>query len=105
MPPSTSPLAYRDIQACMDRALGNNKGIKIACSDFSEAHSLRQRFYTARKIDRELNCKIFTPDHPNYARSIYDSLIVYPADDNGSPCLIIEVSTEDKLNSRVEDLE
>lgn len=105
MPPSNSPLAHADIQAVMDRALSNGRGCRVACSSVGEAYSLRQRFYTLRKGDRENSQKIFEPEDPRYGRSVYDSLIVYPAqDEEGGVLCVIEVSSAARLEERVEDL-
>ena len=105
MPPSRSPLAHADIQAIMDRALGNGKGCNILCRDVGEANSLRQRFYTCRIIDREKNAKIFPPEDPRWGRSVYDALTIYPSlNDRGEVCCTIEVSSAERLEERVEDL-
>lgn len=102
---SMSPLAHADVRAVMDRALSNGRGVKIACVDIGEANSLRQRIYTMRKIDREANTKTYPEDDPRFGRSPYDALVVYPAlDADDSTCLVIEVSTAERLNERVEDL-
>lgn len=111
MPPSSSTLAHADIQAVMDRALSNGRGCRIGCANIGEAYGLRQRFYTLRKQDREANKKIFEPEDPRWGRSVYDSLIIYPAGGdvgNGDPpnsiYCVIEVSSAERLEERVEDI-
>lgn len=109
MPVSSSPLAHRDIQAIMDRALSNGRGCRIQIANPGEGYSLRQRFYTMRLGDRAANCKVFDPEDPRYGRSVYDALTVYIASGNDedppeSLYLMLEVSTEERLAARVEDL-
>ena len=109
MPISQSPLAHSDIQAVMDRALANGRGCRILCNDYGGAHGLRQRFYTVRKLDRKRNKEIYPIEDPRHYQSIYDSLIVYPAgpgedDPPDAFYCVIEVSSADRLNDRVEDI-
>lgn len=93
----------------MDRALENNRGCRVAIRDIGEGYSLRQRFYTLRKNDRARNEQIFESDDPRFGRSIYDALTIYVAGPNeedppDSLYCVIEVSSEDRLMERVEDL-
>ena len=109
MPPTNSTLAHADIQAVMDRALANGRGCRVRCKDLGEAYSMRQRFYTARKLDREHNKRIYLPEDPRHRQSVYDALIVYPAaanedDPSDSIWCVIETSTPNRLDERVEDL-
>lgn len=109
MPVSTSPLAHKDIQAIMDRALSNGRGCRVSIDSPGQGYSLRQRFYTMRLLDREANTKLFEPDDPRFGRSVYDALTVYIAAGNDedppdSLYLMIEVSSEERYQSRVEDL-
>lgn len=105
MPASTSILAHKDIQAALDRALANGRGVRIACPNgIGEAYNLRQRCYTLRQLDRRENAKIYPEDDPLYNRSVYDSLTITPAQANGTVYLVIEVSTPERLESRMEDL-
>ena len=109
MPPSANPLAHSDIRAVMDRALENNRGCRVAVRDIGEGYSLRQRFYTLRKLDRANAQRIFEIDDPRYGRSIYDKLSVYIAgpnedDPEDSIWCVVEVASEERLLARVEDL-
>lgn len=109
MPPSHSPLAHQDIRAVMDRALENGRGCRVAIASIGEGYSLRQRFYTLRKSDRERAEKLFPNDDPRWGRSVYDALTIYVAgpnedDPDDSLFCVIEVASEDRLMERVEDL-
>ena len=109
MPPSNSTLAHADIQAVMDRALASERGCRIRCLSEGEAYSLRQRFYTMRKLDRQFNYEIYPVDDPRHRQSVYDALTIYPAgpsedDPPGTVWCVIEKSTANRLDDRVEDL-
>ena len=104
MPPNSSTLAHQDIRAAMDRALENGRGVRISCDTPGDVYNLRQRFYTVRRLDRADNAKTYDTDHPLYGRSVYDTLIVYPASEGNTIYCVIEVSTPDRLEERIEDL-
>ena len=105
MPPSNSPLSFRDIRGAGDRAIANGRGINISCADLGEANSLRFKFYKMRMLDRQENQKIYPQDHPLHARSVYDCLTAYPAQkDDGTIVLSILVSNAEALNERIEEL-
>lgn len=105
MPPNPSPLAHKDVQKAMDRALANGRGIRIRCASYGEANALRQRMYTMRKADRRENARIYDHTDPLHGRSVYDSLICTPMQDvHGVVHLVVEVSTPERLESRIEDL-
>lgn len=105
MPPSSSILSYRDVQAALDRALSNGRGVKIACETLGDAQNLRQRCYNFRKLDRRENMKTYAEDAPLYAKSVYDVLTICPAqEEDGSICLVIEVASAERLKERLTDL-
>jgi hypothetical protein len=105
MPPSNSPLSFRNIRAAGDRAIANGRGINITCAGLGEAHSMRFSFYQMRMLDRKENLKIYPQDHALHGRSIYDCLTAYPAQkDDGTIVLTILVSNAEALNERIEEL-
>jgi hypothetical protein len=106
MPPSASPLAHKDIEATLDRALANGKGVRIFCGDQATATGLRQRVYTLRKLDRRSSLRVYTPDDPMYGKSAYDAVICTPrVDTNEEWWLYIEVASPERLAEVTEDLE
>ncbi len=106
MPPNVSPLAHKDIEECLNRALANGRGIRVFCGDYGTANALRQKAYTLRKLDRSENRKIYDPDHPSYNRSPYDALVLTPRQAaDGEWFLYIEVSSPEKLQHVIEDLD
>lgn len=105
MPPSNSPLSFRDVRGAGDRAIANGRGINITCVDLGEAHNLRFKFYKMRMLDRKENLKIYPQDHQLHGRSVYDCLTAYPAErEDGTIVLSILVSNAEALNERIEEL-
>jgi hypothetical protein len=104
MPTSNSPLAYGDVQAIMDRALANDRGVRVACRDVGEANNLRNKCYNLRAIDRRESRHVFKPEDRMFGRSVYDQLSFTPMQDAGRVFLVVEVTNEERLQARVEDL-
>jgi hypothetical protein len=71
---STSRLAYSDCFDLMDKALADQKGIKVKFAQQEDAWHFRIRLHTARKIDRIDNKEVYDQGHPMYGRSVYDQL-------------------------------
>jgi hypothetical protein len=73
---SNSRLSYTDCFALLDRALDEDRGIRIEVADLPAANYLRMRIHHARTIDRQEN-KVTYPDkdHPLHGRSPYDILV------------------------------
>jgi len=71
---STSRLAYGDCFELMDKAIADQRGIKIKCATEGDARHLRTRLHSARRIDRDENAKTYPDGHPMYGRSVYDVL-------------------------------
>lgn len=107
MPPSESPLAHKDIEEALDRAIANGKGIRLFCpGGHGQAISLRQRAYKLREIDRRQNRRLFEPDHPMFGNSVYDALVFAPRQASDETWfLYIEVSTPKRLEELMEELE
>lgn len=104
MPPSTSPLAHRDIAGALDRALANGRGVRLRCEDYGMAVTLRQKAYTFRKIDKRESKRIYDSDNPLYNASPYDALVMTPREHDGEWYLYIEVSRAERLADIMEDL-
>lgn len=102
---SNSPLSYADVRTAMDRALANGRGILVKRDTEGQVHHLRQRCYQMRVLDRAANAKTYEPDHPMYNRSVYDKLAFSPrVMEDGTPCLQIEVASEEALEERIVEL-
>src|SRR5579863_4492681 len=99
MPPSSSPLAHKDIENAMSRAISNGIGVRIFCpGGLGDAKHLQQRAYRCRIIDRKENQRIYSEDHPMYGRSTYDSLVITARQaEDETWFLYIEVSTPERL--------
>jgi len=105
MPPNNSVLAYRDLQEVADRAIANGRGVRVSCSTLGEAHVLRARLYKMRDLDRREPRKVYDPEHALHGRSVYDPLILTPSqDEKGQIFLVVEVSSAERLDGRIEEL-
>lgn len=105
MPPNNSAIAYRDLQEVADRAIANGRGVRVSCSTLGEAHVLRSRLYKMRDLDRKSNRKIYAEDHELHGRSVYDPLLLTPMqDEKGQIFLVVEVSSVERLEERIEEL-
>ena len=88
---SSSRFAYIDCFDLMDKAIADQKGIKIKFSGKEEAMHFRIRLHTARRIDREENMEIYQPGHAMYGKSSYDPLTMrVKKDANGGVWLNLE---------------
>lgn len=94
-----SPLAFDDIREVFDKALNSNKGLRISCVNRGAAFVLRSRFNYFRTIDRRESAKIYPTDHPMWAKSAYDKLVLrIPAKGTDEEnILYIEKRRADKL--------
>lgn len=71
---SNSRLSYGDCFELMDKAIADQKGIRIKFATQEEAWHFRIRLHTARRIDRTDNMDVYALGHPMYGRSVYDPL-------------------------------
>jgi hypothetical protein len=71
---STSRLAYSDCFDLLDKAVADQKGIKIKFASYEDAFHFRLRLHQARKIDRKDNRELYNEGHPMHGRSVYDVL-------------------------------
>ena len=68
--------SYTDCVEAMDRALEDDKGIRIKMKDWDAANFFRMRLHQCRKLDRDRNRQIYEPGDPGHGVSAYDPLVV-----------------------------
>jgi len=73
---SNSRFSYGDCYDLMDKALADQKGIRIKFTSWGDALHFRLRLHTARRIDRKDNLDIYPGGHPMHGKSPYDPLIM-----------------------------
>ena len=76
-------LTYSLERSYFDRALADQRGIRIPFDDFGDARALQLRLHKARSQDRRMSLEVYEPGDDLYGRSLYDVLIcrVKRADD------------------------
>jgi len=92
---SNSRLSYGDCFDLMDKAIADEKGIRIRFGTKEEAWHFRIRLHTARRIDRTDNMETYGIGHPLYGRSAYDPLTMRIRELHGEVWLRLE-----KVNAR-----
>lgn len=76
MPLAKNLNAYEDIRPHFDRALQSANGIRITTPTHGAAVSLRARFYSMRKLEREQSLQIYDPEDPRRGVSPYENLAI-----------------------------
>lgn len=76
--------AYADIRALMDRALETPKGIRVRCANPADAHRKRMNVYSVRHNDLKLSRQTWPEGHPNHNTTVYASLAVWRATEDGT---------------------
>lgn len=76
MATSQSRLSYTDCYEVLDKAIANQKGIRVEVSDLGAGRHYRVRLHQARSIDRKDNKETYPEDHKLHGRSVYDQLVV-----------------------------
>jgi hypothetical protein len=71
---SNSRFSYSDCFELMDKAMADQKGIRIKFATREEAWHFRIRLHTARRIDRTDNMETYAIGHPMHGKSAYDPL-------------------------------
>jgi hypothetical protein len=71
---SNSRFSYNDCYELMDKAVADQKGIRIKFATTEEAGYFRIRLHTARRIDRTDNVETYPIGHPMHGKSVYDPL-------------------------------
>lgn len=97
MSASTSRLSYQDAYDILDRAVANEKGIRVHVPDFGAGNNLRLRLHQARKIDREDNRDTYPEDHKLHGRSVYDPLVARLKQGHGKWWLYLEKMSAESL--------
>jgi hypothetical protein len=85
MPQAKNIAAFEDLRPHYNRALQSPNGIRIRCASSGAAVSMRARFYTLRKLEREASVDLFPPEHPLRGLSPYENLSI-SIEDN---CVVI----------------
>jgi hypothetical protein len=73
---SNSRLAFSDCYELMEKAIEDQKGIRVKFATEQDAWLYRLRLHNARKIDRKENEEIYEKGHAMHGRSVYDALIM-----------------------------
>jgi hypothetical protein len=60
----------------MEKAIEDQKGIRVKFATEQDAWLYRLRLHNARKIDRKENEEIYEKGHAMHGRSVYDALIM-----------------------------
>jgi hypothetical protein len=97
---SNSRLAFSDCYELMEKAIEDQKGIRIKFATEQDAWLYRLRLHNARKIDRKDNEEIYEKGHAMHGKSVYDALIMRlrPVPNGTSQCwLRIEKISIDDL--------
>ncbi len=63
--------AYADCYEIFDRALASKKGVRVFRDTIEATTYLRNRLNKARALDKELNRRVYQPDHPLHGSSEY----------------------------------
>lgn len=101
MAASNSRLSYADCYEVLNKAIANEKGIRVQVPDWEAGNYHRLRLHQARAIDRRENKETYPEDHMLYGRSIYDQLVVRIKKDDGKKArwwMYIERFSTDNLN-------
>lgn len=71
-----SRASFQDCFDIFDRALADEKGIRIPVRNYQTAVHLRMRLHTARQLDRDYGRERYEPGHFMHGCSEYDRLVV-----------------------------
>lgn len=97
-----SRLAYGMHFDILDRAMTDDKGIRVKMTDHSQAWRLRLELHHARSIDRDDNRAAYAPGHKLHGCSVYDQLLVTIEQPEGEVWLYIHKRSIDTFH--IEDL-
>ena len=101
---SNSRLAYGDCFDLLDKAIADNKGIRVRFDEWKQANYYRMRLHTARAIDRKDNARTFTEDQPMHGRSIYDTIVGRIKEDGDGFFWLYLEKVENNIDGPVESL-
>ena len=88
-----------DVYDILDRALNDNRGVRIRFGREGDAIQLRLRIHEARHSERRRNRLAYDPGHEMHNRSIYDGLVLRIREDSGEWYLYIEHNTAGEVES------
>lgn len=74
--------AYKDCEGYFEKALAAPNGIAVTLASPTEVITFILKMNTYREKLRKQNAQVYPPEHPQYARSIYDALKVSKDKDN-----------------------
>ena len=83
-------LAYSDCLEVFDRALADEKGIRVPMSDQQAARRFQARLHQARTLDRDKNRQTYEPGMKMYGASVYDELVVRIVRSSGKHYVYVE---------------
>lgn len=70
-------MSYTDVLEVFQKALDDERGIRVPFKSYSEARKYQTRLHSARAVDRLENKRTYPePDHPLHGQSAYDILQV-----------------------------
>lgn len=87
---STSRIAFSDCFDLMEKAITDEKGIRVKFASYDDAFNFRLRIHKARQIDRIDNQESYPEGHQLHGRSVYDELTCKIRSFNGGAWLRIE---------------
>lgn len=76
MPQAKNIAAFEDLRPHFNQALQSPNGIRIRTASKGAAISMRARFYTLRKLEREASVNLYEPEHPLRGLSPYENLSI-----------------------------
>ena len=97
---STSRIAFSDCFDLLERAINDEKGIRIKFATYDDAFNFRLRIHKARQIDRVDNRLSYDNGHPLHGRSVYDQITCKIRSFNGGAWLKLE-----KISAREFEIE
>lgn len=75
--------SYQDCLDFFDKVIDDPKGGRVFIGDWNTAHHFRMRCNYARKLDRQQNARIYSPDDIRHGVSVYDPLCFQIKQDTG----------------------
>ena|SRR5258706_8723513 len=73
---SNSRLSYTDCYEFLDKAIEDDKGVRVPLGEWAKANFFRMRCHQARSITKKDNREIYQPGDPQYGVSIYDVITI-----------------------------
>lgn len=86
--------SYGDCYELMEKALEDEKGVRVCMNTEDKATFFRMRCHTARQLHRKDNMQIYKPGDPMYGASIYDKLTFRIKEDEDGEFWVYAEKTE-----------